>query len=566
MMRQVRLHSIIIGALAVLSIAASGGAGSETIYDIIIRNATICDGSGAAPVRGDIAINADTIAAIGTLTHTRGRTEIDARGLVAAPGFINMLSHAEESLIADGRSESDIRQGVTLEVFGEFSMGPLNDTLKKDWIEQEGDIKYPVEWNTLGEYLDQVTRRGISTNICSFVGAGTVRANVLGYANRPATPAELASMQSLVRHAMEEGALGLTTMLLYVPDVYMSTGELVSLARVAAEYGGMLTAHIRSEGKHLPEAVDEMIRIAREARIPVEIYHLKASGRNAWPLLDPVLARIDSARQAGVEITADMYSYTAGATGLDAAMPPWVQEGGFKAWASRLRDPAIRARVAKEMTTPSDSWESLDQEAGSPDAVLLAGFRSERLKPLTGKTLAEVSRMRGTTPEETMMDLVVEDSSRVGTIYFLMSEENVEKQIRKPWVSFGSDEGSLAPEGIFLKSNPHPRAYGNVPRLLGHYVRDEQVIPLQEAVRRLTSLPAANLKLVRRGMLTRGYFADVVLFDPATIADHATYEKPHQYSTGIIDVFVNGVQVLKDGEHTGAKPGRVVRGPGWRKR
>jgi N-acyl-D-amino-acid deacylase len=543
---------------------SNGGSVENVRYDLVIRHGIVYDGSGSAPFRGDLAINADTIAAIGGVIAGAGKREIDAHGLAVAPGFINMLSHGEESLIADGRSESDLRQGVTLEVFGEMSMGPLTDTLKVEAVEQQGDIRYPIEWTTLGEYLDVLARRGISTNIASFVGAGTVRANVLHYANRPPTRAEMGRMQDLVRKAMEEGALGLTCALLYVPDVYMSTEELIDLAKVASSYGGTFTSHIRSEGKHLPAAVDEMIRISREAMIPVEIYHLKASGKAAWHLMDSAIAKIESARRGGTKITANMYTYTAGATGLDAAMPPWVQEGGYKAWAARLRDPAVRERLKKEMTTPSDAWESLYREAGSDDDVLLVGFKNEKLKPLTGKTLAQVSRLRGTSPVETMMDLVIEDGTRVGTIYFLMSEENVRKQIRTPWVSFGSDEGSYAPEGVFLKSNPHPRAYGNFARLLGKYAREEHLITVQEAVRRLTSLPATNLRLSGRGLLKPGSMADVVVFDPATIADHATYDRPHQYSTGVAHVFVNGVQVLKDGEHTGARPGRVVRGPGWK--
>jgi N-acyl-D-amino-acid deacylase len=558
------LCGLTVTALCCPNAQSSAGAGKENPrYDLVIRNALIYDGSGSAPVRGAIAINGDTIAALGSPENLEGRRQIDARGLAVAPGFINMLSHCEESLIAEGRSESDIRQGVTLEVFGEFSMGPLNDTLKNEALEQQADIKYPITWTTLGEYLDFLVHRGISTNIGSFVGAGTVHANVLHYANRAPTPAELQKMRSLVSQAMEEGALGLTCALLYVPDVYMSTQELIDLAKVASRYGSVFTSHIRSEGKSLLEAVGEMIRISRGAGIPVEIYHLKASGRESWSLEDTLLGTIESARRNGMKIAADMYTYTAGATGLDAAMPPWVEEGGYKAWATRLRDPAVRTRLMKEMTTPSDAWESLYLESSSPEAVLLVGFRNDSLKPLTGKTLAEVSRMRGTSPVETMMDLVVQDGSRVGTIYFLMSEENVRKQIRKPWVTFGSDEGSYAPEGVFLKSNPHPRAYGNFARLLGRYVREEKLITLQEAIRRLTSLPAANLRLSKRGLLKPGYYADLVVFDPATIADRATYENPHQYSTGVVDVFVNGVQVLKDGTHTGATPGRVVRGPGW---
>jgi N-acyl-D-amino-acid deacylase len=536
----------------------------ERLCDIVIRNAVIYDGSGTPPFHGDVAINADTVVSVGSLADLRGKKELDAHGLSVSPGFINMLSHAEESLIADGRSESDLRQGVTLEVFGEFSMGPVTDTLRAEAVAMQSDIRYPVDWTTLGEYLDQLAGKGISTNIASFIGAGTVRANVLHYANRPPTLEELRKMKELVREGMEEGALGLTCALLYVPDVYMSTAELTSLAAVASGYGGRFTAHIRSEGRHLDAAVREMITIARDAHTGVEIYHLKASGKETWPLLDSVLDRIEAARAEGVDITANMYTYTAAATGLDAAMPPWVQEGGYNAWAGRLKDPVIRERLKKEMSTPSDAWESLYMEAGSPENVLLVAFKNEKLKPLTGKTLAEIAKMRGTSPVETMMDLVVEDGTRVGTIYFLMSEENVRKEIRRPWVSFGSDEGSYAPEGVFLKSNPHPRAYGNFARLLGKYSRDEKLITLAEAVRRLTSLPATNLKLPKRGYLRAGYFADLVIFDPARVEDHATYPSPHRYSTGVVDVFVNGVQVLKDGEHTGAMPGRVVRGPGWK--
>ncbi|HTO92941.1 MAG TPA: D-aminoacylase [Bacteroidota bacterium] len=554
-----------ITLLFLVPFALLAGARAQQSCDVLIRNALIYDGSGAAPRRGDIALNADTIAYVGPAGSLRGRRELDVRGLAVSPGFVNMLSHSEESLIADGRSESDIRQGVTLEVFGESSVGPLTDTLKREAIAMQSDIRYPVDWTTLGEYLDRLAARGIATNVASFIGAGTVRANVLHYAARPPTADELERMKALVRQGMEEGALGLTTALLYVPDVYISTGELTALAAVAGEYGGRLTAHIRSEGKHLPDAVREMIDVARNAHVGVEIYHLKASGRASWPLLDPVLMMIDSARAAGVDITADIYTYTAAATGLDGAMPPWVQEGGYGAWTGRLKDPAVRARLKREMTTPSDAWESYYLEAGSPENVLLVAFKNPKLKPLTGKTLAEVAAMRGTSPVETMMDLVIEDSTRVGTIYFLMSEENIRKEIQRPWVSFGSDEASQAPEGVFLKSNPHPRAYGNVARLLGKYVRDEHVITLEEAVRRLTSLPATNLKLVKRGYIRPGYYADIVVFDPVRVKDLATYDRPHRYAEGVEDVFVNGVQVINGGRHTGATPGRILRGPGYRK-
>jgi N-acyl-D-amino-acid deacylase len=362
---------------------------------------------------------------------------------------------------------------------------------------------------------------------------------------------------------MEDGALGVGSSLIYAPAFYAKTDELIALCKVAAEYKGMYISHIRSEASRLLEAADELVRISREANIPAEFYHLKAAGKPNWDKLDKLMQNIEAARADGLHITADMYTYVAAGTGLDATMPPWVQEGGLKEWVKRLKDPAIRERVKREMSTPTDKWENFFVGAGSPTNILFAGFKTEKLKPLIGKTLAQVATMRGTSPQETAMDLVIEDNGRVDTIYFLMSEDNVRKQIKFPWVSFGCDEASLAPEGVFLKSNPHPRAYGNVARLLGKYVRDEKIIPLEEAIRRLTSLPAENLKLDRRGALRAGYFADIVIFDPAKVQDHATFEKPHQYSTGVRDVFVNGVQVLKDGEHTGAKPGAVVRGPGW---
>jgi N-acyl-D-amino-acid deacylase len=460
-----------------------------------------------------------------------------------------------------------LRQGVTLEIFGEgSSMGPLNDHMKKEMVEQQGDLKFSVEWTTLGQYLDHLVKRGVSCNVASFIGATTVRVHELGYVDRPPSPEELERMKRLVRDAMEEGALGLGSALIYAPAFYARTDELIALCRVVAEYRGMYISHIRSEGSRLLEAADELISIAREAKLPAEFYHLKAAGAPNWEKLDKLLEKIENAREQGLPITADMYTYIAAGTGLDATMPPWVQEGGLSEWVKRLKDPAIRERVKQEMSTPTDKWENFFVAAGSPDKILLVGFKNEKLKPLIGKTLAEVAKMRGQSAQETAMDLVVEDNGRVDTIYFLMSEENVRKQLKLPWVSFGSDEGSLAPEGNFLKSNPHPRAYGNFSRLLGKYVRDEKMLTLEAAVRRLSSLPAQNLKLDRRGALKPGYYADVVIFDPAKIEDHATFEKPHQYATGMRDVFVNGVQVIKDGEHTGAKPGRVVRGPGWKKK
>jgi N-acyl-D-amino-acid deacylase len=436
--------------------------------------------------------------------------------------------------------------------------------MKKVALDQQKDITYPITWSTLGQYLDTLTGKGIATNVASFVGAGTVRLNVIGWTSRSPTPVELDSMKALVRRAMEDGALGLTTALIYVPDVYSKTDELIAMAQVAARYGGMYTAHMRNESTQLLQAFDEHLRVAREAGIPAEIYHLKAAGRPNWGKMDQLIERVNQARAQGLAITADMYTYTAGATGLDASMPPWVQEGGIHSWIGRLQQPAIRARVKREMSTATDQWENLYRAAGSPDNILLVQFKQDSLKYLTGKTLAEVARMRKTSPEEAAMDLVILDGTRVGTVYFLMSEENIKKEIQQPWVSFGSDAGSIAAEGAFLKSNPHPRAYGTFARLLGKYVREEKVIPLEEAIRRLSALPAANLKLWRRGWLKPGYFADVVVFDPAKIADHATFDKPHQYATGVVHVLVNGVQVLKDGDPTGATPGRAIRGPGWR--
>ena len=535
-------------------------------YDVIIRNGTIYDGSGKPPVKGDVAIHGDRIAAIGNLKSDHGKTEIDAKGLAVAPGFINMLSWAVESLIADPRSMADIKQGVTLEVFGEGeSMGPLTPAMKKEAERQQGDIKYKIEWTTLKEYLDWITKRGVAPNVASFIGATTVRVHEIGYADRPPTKEELERMKALVRQAMREGALGVGSSLIYPPAFYAKTDELVELCKVASEYDGMYISHMRSEGARFLEAIEELITIAREARIPAEIYHLKAAGKPNWGKLDAAIAKVDEARKQGLKITADMYTYTAGATGLSATMPPWVEEGGQKEFVKRLKDPAIRARLVKEMSTPTDKWENMFINTG-PDGILLVAFKNDALKPLTGKTLAEVAKMRGKSPQETAMDLIIEDDSRVGAIYFMMDENNVRRQIALPWVSFGSDEASPAPEGIFLKSNPHPRAYGNVARLLGKYVRDEKIISLQEAIRKLTSLPATNLKIKERGKLIPGYFADVVIFDPAKIQDHATYDKPHQLATGMVHVFVNGVQVLKNGEHTGATPGRVVLGPGYGKK
>jgi N-acyl-D-aspartate/D-glutamate deacylase len=535
-------------------------------YDVLIRGGTIFDGSGSAPFTGDVAIRGDTIEAVGPrLADARGSIEVDADGMAVAPGFINMLSWATESLIEDGRSQSDIRQGVTLEVFGEGrSMGPLNETMKRETLERQSDIRYAIEWTTLGEYLDYLAARGVSCNVASFVGATTVRVHEVGYADRPPTADELDRMRQLVRQAMEEGALGVGSSLIYAPAFYAQTDELVALMQAATEYGGMYISHVRSEGSRFLEAIDELIDIARRSRAPAEIYHLKASGAANWSRLDAAIERIEAARAEGLRITANMYTYTAGSTGLSATMPPWVQEGGHRAWVERLKDPAIRARVRQAMNTPTDAWENMLLLAGSPDNVLLVAFKNDALKPLTGRTVAEVAAERGTSPEDTIIDLVIEDDSRVSAVYFTMSEDNVRRQLRLPWVSFGSDAAAPAPEGVFLRSSTHPRAYGNVARLLGQYVRDEQVISLEQAVQRLAALPAENLKLDRRGRLAAGYFADVVVFDPARIRDTATYAQPHSYAEGVRDVLVNGVPVLRDGEHTNARPGRVIRGPGWR--
>ena len=528
-------------------------------HDVVIRNGMIYDGRGGDPFRGDVAIDGDRIVAAGTVTG-KGRTDIDAHGLAIAPGFINVMSQAQEALLVDGRGMSDLKQGVTLEIFGEGeSMGPLSPAMKKEMIESEGDLKYDVDWTTLGEYLDSLVRRGVSPNVGSFLGAATPRVYVIGRDNRAPAAAELEQMAGVVRQAMDEGAFGVASALIYAPGAYATTEELIELARAAAPYGGIYISHMRSEGNRLLEAVDELIRIGREGGVAAEIYHLKAAGQQNWPKMDEVIARINAARAAGARVSADMYTYTAGATGLDASMPTWVQAGGYEAWRKRLMDPATRARVIAEMRTPGNDWENLLVLAGSPDRVLLVGFKSDKLKPLTGKTLAEVARMRGVSPEDAAIDLVIEDGSRVETIYFLMSEENVKKQIAQPWVTFGSDAAAMAPEGAFLKSHTHPRAYGNFARLLGTYVRDQKVITLQEAIRRLTSQTAANLRIAQRGTLAPGNFADVVVFDPQTIQDKATFESPHQYAVGVADVFVNGVQVLRDGEHTGAKPGRRIR-------
>ncbi len=532
-------------------------------YDTIIRNGMIYDGNGGEPYKGDIGIKSDTIAFIGDLSGATAKNEIVANGNSVAPGFINMLSWATESLIEDGRSQSDIRQGVTLEVMGEgWSMGPLNEKLKKQQQESQTDIKYNIEWNTLGEYLNFLEKKGISCNVASFAGATTIRMNVIGEDNRDPTAAELDSMKALVRQAMEEGALGVGTSLIYPPAFFAKTNELIALCKEASKYGGSYISHMRSEGNKLYEAVEELITIAEEANIHAEIYHLKAAGKDNWHKMDSVIRRVERARAEGLDITADMYTYIAGGTGLTATMPPSLQDGGFGKLRERLQDPAIRMQTIKDMNSKTDLWENFYYAVGSPENILVVGFKQDSLKKYIGKSLAAVAKLRGKSPEETAMDLIVQDSTRVECIYFLMDENNVKKQVAIPWVSFGSDEGSYEPAGVFLRFNPHPRAYGNFARLLGKYVREEKIIPLQEAIRKLSKLPATNLKIRKRGELKTGNYADIVIFDAAKIKDNATFEKPHQYAEGMIHVFVNGVQVLKDGEHTGAKPGRFVKGPG----
>jgi N-acyl-D-amino-acid deacylase len=532
-------------------------------YDVLIRGGLVFDGTGAPGRRISVGVRGDRIAGVGELRDARARTVIDASNLAVAPGFINMLSWSTESLLVDGRSQGEIRQGVTTQIFGEgSSMGPLNDDMKRRLVESMGDLKYEITWTTLSEYLRDLERRGVSQNVASFLGATTVREYVIGLEDKKPTPEQLDAMRAVVEREMKAGALGIGSSLIYAPAFYATTEELIELCKVAAKFGGKYISHIRSEGNRLEEAVDELIRISREAGIPAEIYHLKAAGQSNWGKLDRVIATIEKARKAGLEITADMYTYTAGATGLDAAMPPWVLDGGYNAAYQRLSDPEMRKKIAQAIRTPSTDWENLYLAAGSPDRVLLVEFKSEALKPLTGKTLAEVAKARSEDPVETIMNLVLDDRSRVGTVYFMMSEDNLRKQIRLPWVAFGSDAASMAPELPFTRSSAHPRAYGNFARLLGRYVRDEKLIPLAQAVRRLSGFPASNLELDRRGFLKEGMFADVVVFDPRTIADTATFEKPHQYAVGMKHVFVNGVQVLKDGEHTGARPGRALWGPG----
>jgi N-acyl-D-amino-acid deacylase len=551
-------------AAALLLIAAMSACrrGPAERYDVVITGGTVYDGTGAPGIRADVGVVGDEIKTIGDLSAAQAGAIVRADGLAVAPGFVNMMS-GDDSLRVDGRSMSDIKQGVTIEIFGEGdSMGPLTEEMRKRRIEAQGDLKYPVTWTTLHEAMLDLEKRGVTPNFASFIGAATLREYGIGLEDKPPTAQQLQTMRDLVEREMRQGALGIASALIYAPGFYATTDELIEISKVAARHKGMYISHMRSEGNRLEEAVAELIRISREAGLPAEIYHLKAAGQPNWPKMDRVIEMVEAARQSGLRITADMYTYTAGGTGLDAAMPPWAEDGGYDALFKRLRDPAERKKIATAIRTPTDQWENLYLAAGSPDRVLLVEFKSEALKPLTGKTLAEVARMRGKSPEETIMDLVLEDRSRIGTIYFLMSDDNLKKQIRLPWVSFASDAGSIANEGIFLKSSAHPRAYGSFARVLGKYTRDEKILTLPDAIRKLAAQPAANLGLDRRGLLKPGMFADIVVFDPSTIADRATFEQPHQYAVGVRQVFVNGVQVVKDGEHTGKKPGRALWGPG----
>lgn len=561
MSARARFRGVLLGALWVVFSASCSLGGSE--YDLIIRGGTVYDGLGGQPFVADIGVTRQRVVSIGDLGGDSAALEVDATGLAVAPGFINMLSWANRSLIEDGRGMSNIKQGVTLEVMGEgSSMGPLNDDMKAEALERQGDLKFSIEWTTLDEYLRFLTDKGISPNVASYVGATTLRIHEVGYADRKATAAEISRMQDLVRTAMRDGALGVGSSLIYAPASFADTDELIALVSAAAEFGGAYISHLRSEGDRLEEAVQELIKISSITGAPAEIYHLKASGKSNWHKLEKVFGLIESAQSAGLRISADMYSYPAGSTGLDATMPQWVQEGGHNAWVERLQDPAIRARVAAEMRSRNVDWENFFVQAG-PEGIILLGFRNPALRPLIGKTLAQVADERGTDPAETAMNLVVQDNSRVDAAFFLMSEENVRSKVSKSWISFGSDAGALANEGVFLNSNPHPRAYGNFARVLGRYSRDEERLTLADAIRRMTSLPAYNIGIQSRGRLATDYFADIVVFDPATIEDHATFAEPHQYATGVVHVFVNGEQVLRDGEHTGAMPGQVVRGPGW---
>ena len=532
-------------------------------YDLLIDNGTIYDGSGGTPFVGDVGITGDQIIYVGPQAPAPAKQTVDASGLAVSPGFINMLSWATETLIEDGRGMSDTVQGVTLEVFGEGnSMGPWNAEMKALDKQRQQDIKYDIPWTTLGEYLEHLEKRGVTPNVASFIGATTVRVHLLGEGDVDPTSDQLQRMRTLVRTAMQEGAVGVGSSLIYAPANFAETPELIAITEEAAKCGGMYISHMRDEGPKLLEAIDELVEVARKSGAPAEIYHFKQSGKANWGKIDAAIAEIEAARASGLRITADMYTYPASSTGFDAAFPLWVQDGGLEKWVERLKDPKQRAKALAWMRGP-DATENTKLVVEEPDKVILVGFKTEALKPLTGKTLGEVARQRGKSPEETAADLIVADGTRIQVVYFGMSEDNVRRAVGLPWMSFGSDAASMAPEGIFLKSSTHPRAYGNFARVLGKYVRDEKAAALPDAIRRLTSFPAINLGLKDRGSLKAGYAADVVIFDPSQVRDHATFAKPQQLSTGVRDVFVNGVQVLKNGRHTGAKPGRVVRGPGW---
>jgi N-acyl-D-amino-acid deacylase len=560
-----QLISLIL-LLALLAILVSCQRTTTPDYDIVIKGGEVYDGAGGEPVKADVAIAGDEIVRIGQIEASQARRLIDASGQAVAPGFINMLSWSTESLIADGNSQGEIRQGVTTQIMGEgSSMGPLTPAMRERMIKEQGDIKYAIEWTTLAEYLQFLEKKGVSQNVASFLGATTLREYAIGLEDKPPTPEQLDLMRHLVRQEMEAGALGIGSSLIYAPAYYAKTEELIELCKVAAEYQGKYISHLRNEGKQLLDSVDELIRISREANIPAEIYHLKASGESNWPKMDQVIARVEAARNEGLKITADMYTYIAGSTGLDACVPLWAQSGGPEEMRKRFKNPNIRRRILREMEGGTPVWEGFLQSVGSPERILLVEFKNEKLKPLQGKTLAEAALQRKSRPAETILDLMSEDESRVGAVYFMMSEENVKKQIALPWVSFGSDGASMGTEGVFLKSSTHPRSYGNFARLLGKYVREERVISLPEAIRKLTSLPAQNLGIERRGVIKEGSFADIVVFDPQTIRDRATFDKPHQYAAGVNYVLVNGQVVLDNGRHTGARAGRAVWGPGKKK-
>jgi N-acyl-D-amino-acid deacylase len=549
--------------ISVAGLLLCSAAAPAADYDVLIKGGMIYDGSGGAPFVGDIGIKSDKIAYVGPQAPGSAAKVVDATGEAVSPGFINMLSWANADLIADGRGMSDTYQGVTLEVFGEGdSMGPLTPEMKRLEVKRQGDIKFPIKWTTLGEYLSWLTKKGITPNVASFIGATTVRVHELGEKDVDPTPAQLDRMRALVRQAMKEGSVGVGSSLIYAPATYAETPELTALATEAAKCGGMYISHMRDEGPKLLEAIDELVTISRESGAPAEIYHFKQAGKSNWGKIDAAIAKVEEARASGLRVTADMYTYAASSTGFDAAFPTWMQDGGLETWIKRLKDPKLREQAIAEMTGPKGT-ENAKLVVDEPDKVLLVGFKTARLKPLTGKTLAEVARMRGKSSAEVAADLIIEDGTRIQVVYFSMNPDNVKREVALPWMSFGSDAGSQAPEGVFLKSSTHPRAYGNVARLLGHFVRDEKATTLESAIHRLSWLPATNLGIRGRGALRQGYYADVVVFDPAKVRDNGTFDKPQQLASGVSDVFVNGVQVLKDGEHTGAKPGRFVHGPGW---